>query len=333
MSSDTMKAIIVDKDSEDKISASLQNVSTSMLDTEGEVLIKTAYSGLNYKDGLCLNGGGGLIREFPRIAGIEMSGTVISSSDSRYAEGDHVLITGWRFGETHHGGFAEMVRAKADWLVKLPEGMSLRQAMILGTPGLSAMLALEALEAHGLTPGGLPVLVTGAAGGVGSVAVALLASAGYDVAAVTGRIDEAGPYLTALGASQLVPRDELNEAIARPLEKELWAGCIDNVGGEMLARILGQLCYGGAVAAIGNAGGIKVPANVIPFLLRGVNLLGIDSVHQPYERRAKSWARLASDFPMDKLDAIVQDVSLDEIPALSSDILKGQVKGRVIAAL
>ena len=327
-----MKAVLIDKDDDGQISAAITQVDEAILDNGGEVLVQTAFSGLNYKDGLCMNGGGGLVREFPRIAGIEMSGVVISSSDSRYQAGDEVLVTGWRFGETWHGGFAERVRVKADFLVKLPAGMSLKQAMILGSPGISAMFALESLEHMGLSPENGPVLVTGAAGGVGSCAVALLAACGYQVAAVTGRIDEAGEFLRALGASELVDRAEVAEAIARPLESERWAGCIDNVGGEMLARIIGQIKYGGSIASIGNAGGLKVPANVIPFLLRGVNILGIDSVHQPYERRVRCWQRLADSFPMDRLETICQDASLDDLPHLSQQILKGQVKGRVVVS-
>lgn len=327
-----MKAIIVDKDQDDKIVSSLQDVDESLLDNGGDVLIKTAFAGLNYKDGLVLNGGGGLVREFPRIAGIEMSGVVLSSKDSRFQPGDEVLVTGWRFGETWHGGFAEKVNVKADFLVKLPKGLSLKQAMVLGSPGISAMFALESLEHMGLTPDAGKVLVTGAAGGVGSCAVALLAANGYEVAAVSGRIEASGGFLTDLGASELVARSELSEAISRPLEKELWAACIDNVGGEMLARVLGQIAYGGSVASIGNAGGVKVPANVIPFLLRGVNILGIDSVQQSYERRVKCWQRLADSFPLAKLESICHDASLEDIIPLSKQILDGQVQGRVVVS-
>ena len=327
-----MKAIIVDKNEAGEVTSSLKEVDDSILDNGGNVLIQTACAGLNYKDGLCINGGGGLIREFPRIAGIEMSGTVLSSGDVRYAPGDEVIVTGWRFGETWHGGFAEKVNVPADFLVKLPQGLSLKQAMILGSPGISAMFALESLEHMGLTTDSGKVLVTGAAGGVGSCSVALLSALGYEVAAVTGRVDTAGAFLTGLGASELVDRSELSEAISRPLEKEMWAGCIDNVGGEMLARVLGQIAYGGSVAAIGNAGGIKVPANVIPFLLRGVNILGIDSVQQPYERRVRCWQRLAESFPLEKLEAICHDARLEDIIPLSQDILKGQVQGRVVVS-
>ena len=327
-----MKAVIVDKNEAGEITSSLRDADESILDNGGDVLIETAYAGLNYKDGLVLNGGGGLVREFPRIAGIEMSGRVLSSADSRYQPGDEVLVTGWRFGETWHGGFAEKVNVKADFLVKLPAGLSLKQAMVLGSPGISAMFALESLEHMGLSPEKGTVLVTGAAGGVGSCAVALLNACGYEVAAVTGRIETSGAFLQNLGATQLVPREELAEAIARPLESERWAGCIDNVGGEMLARVIGQIAYGGSVAAIGNAGGLKVPANVIPFLLRGVNILGIDSVHQPYERRVKCWQRLVEQFPLEKLEAICQDATLEEIIPLSEQILSGQVQGRVVVS-
>ncbi|MBO6508759.1 MAG: acryloyl-CoA reductase, partial [Roseibium sp.] len=218
---------------------------------------------------------------------------------------------------------------KGEWLVPLPEGLSTRNAMAIGTAGFTAMLAVMALEEHGLKPENGPVLVTGAAGGVGSVATAILANLGYEVAAVTGR-ESTWDYLKALGASKIVPRDEVNETVKRPLETETWAGCIDAVGGPMLARVLGQMKYGASVAAVGLAGGAALPATVIPFLLRGVNLLGIDSVMKPYDGRLKAWERLARDLPMDKLDAMIQPATLEDLPGLGADILKGQVKGRVV---
>ena len=229
----------------------------------------------------------------------------------------------------HWGGYAEKARIKADWLVPLPEGLSPRQAMAVGTAGLTAMLAVMALEDHGLAPGSGEVLVTGAAGGVGSVATAILAHLGYEVAAVTGR-PETAEYLTGLGASRIVPREELAETVKRPLESESWAGCVDAVGGAMLARILGQMKYGASVAAVGLAAGAAVPATIIPFLLRGVNLLGIESVMQPSENRIRAWQRIARDLPMDKLEAMVQMASLEDLPQLGADILKGKVKGRVV---
>ncbi|MCW1955745.1 MAG: acryloyl-CoA reductase, partial [Roseobacter sp.] len=244
-----------------------------------------------------------------------------------YKAGDKVVLTGWRVGEAHWGGYGQKARVKADWLVPLPAGLDTRQAMAVGTAGFTAMLAVMALEDHGIKAG--PVLVTGAAGGVGSVATAILANLGYQVAAVTGR-PETADYLTALGARQIVARETLNETVKRPLEGETWGGCIDAVGGEMLARVLGQMEYGASVAAVGLAGGAGLPASVIPFLLRGVNLLGIDSVMQPYDNRLRAWERIAKDLPMDKLEAMVQPATLSDLPQLGRDILKGQVKGRVV---
>jgi acrylyl-CoA reductase (NADPH) len=232
-------------------------------------------------------------------------------------------------GEAHWGGYAQRARVKADWLVPLAKGMTTRQAMAVGTAGFTAMLAVMALEDHGLKPGDGPVLVTGAAGGVGSVAVALLAALGHEVAAVTGR-PEAESYLRDLGASQIVPREQINETVKRPLESEIWAGCIDSVGGAMLARVLGQMQYRRSVAAVGLAGGANLPATVIPFLLRGVNLLGIDSVLQPYDNRMRAWARIAKDLPMDKLEAMITPATLADLPRLGAEILQGQVKGRVV---
>ncbi|HBR38267.1 MAG TPA: oxidoreductase, partial [Sulfitobacter pontiacus] len=226
-------------------------------------------------------------------------------------------------------GYAQKARVKADWLVPLPEGLDTRQAMAVGTAGFTAMLSVMALEDHGLVPGNGPVLVTGAAGGVGSVAVAILAALGHEVAGVTGRPDTAD-YLKSLGATQIVAREELNETVKRPLESETWAGCIDAVGGEMLARVLGQMKYGGSVAAVGLAGGAGLPATVIPFLLRGVNLLGIDSVMQPYDNRLRAWQRIGKDLPLSKLEDMVVPATLSDLPKLGADILNGQVRGRVV---
>jgi acrylyl-CoA reductase (NADPH) len=240
-----------------------------------------------------------------------------------------VVLTGWRVGEAHWGGYAQKARVKGDWLVPLPEGMTLRQTMAVGTAGFTAMLAIMALEERGLAPARGPVLVTGAAGGVGSVAVALLAAAGYQVAAVTGRPEQEG-YLRDLGAATIVPRDEMGGPGAKALESETWAGCIDAVGGPMLARVMKQLKYRCAAAAVGNAGGVEVPVNIIPFLLRGVALIGIDSVLQPYETRVAAWARIARDLPMDRLEAMIEPATLEDLPALGRAILKGGVRGRVV---
>lgn len=295
----------------------------------GDVTVAVEYSTVNYKDGLCLGTGGGLVRTYPHVPGIDFAGTVLNSDDQRYSPGDKVVLTGWRVGEAYWGGYSQKARVKADWLVPLPEGLSTRQAMAVGTAGFTAMLAVMALEDHGLKPGAGPVLVTGAAGGVGSVAVALLAALGYEVAAVTGR-PETETYLRSLGATQIVPRESINETVKRPLESETWSGCVDAVGGPMLARILGQMTYGSSVAAVGLAGGAGLPATVVPFLLRGINLLGIDSVMQPYDNRLRAWKRLAHDLPMDKLEAMIHPATLADLPKLGADILKGQIKGRVV---
>jgi acrylyl-CoA reductase (NADPH) len=296
---------------------------------EGNVKVAVEYSTLNYKDGLCIGTGGGLVRTYPHVPGIDFAGTIEASDDSRYKAGDKVALTGWRVGETHWGGYAQKARVRADWLVPLPKGLDSRQAMAVGTAGLTAMLAVMALEDHGLKPGQGPVLVTGAAGGVGSVATAILARLGYEVAAVTGR-PEAADYLLSLGAKRIVARAELNETIKKPLESETWSGCVDSVGGAMLARVLGQMKYGASVAAVGLAGGTALPATVLPFILRGINLLGIDSVMQPFANRLRAWQRVASDLPLDKLEAMIEPATLGDLPRLGAEILKGQVRGRVV---
>ncbi|WP_417677679.1 acryloyl-CoA reductase [Roseibium sp.] len=324
----TFKALLVEKDDEGKTSASVQDLDDSRL-PDGDVTVAVDYSTVNYKDGLCIGPGGGLVRTYPHVPGIDFAGTVETSSDDRYKPGDKVVLTGWRVGEVWWGGYAQKACVKADWLVPLPDGLTTRDAMAIGTAGFTAMLAVMALEDHGLKPGNGPVLVTGAAGGVGSVATAILANLGYEVAAVTGR-PETEDYLKSLGATQIVARDEINETVKRPLESETWAGCIDAVGGAMLARVLGQMKYGASVAAVGLAGGAGLPATVIPFILRGVNLLGIDSVMRPHEDRIRAWTRLASDLPMEKLHAMIKPATLSDLPDLGAAILKGQVKGRVV---
>ncbi len=324
----TMRGLLVEKDEDGRTHAAVQDIDEALL-PEGDVTVAVDYSTLNYKDGLCIGSGGGLVRTYPHVPGIDLAGTVASSDDARYAPGDRVVLTGWRVGEIHWGGYAQKARVRADWLVPLPEGLSTRQAMAIGTAGMAAMLALLALEDHGLTPAGGPVLVTGAAGGVGSIATALLANLGYEVAAVTGR-PEAAEYLTGLGASRIIPREEINETVKRPLESETWAGCIDAVGGAMLARVLGQIRYGGSVAAVGLAGGTSLPASMIPFLLRKVSLLGIDSVMQPFEARSRAWERLVADLPMEDLEATVREATLADLPRLGAEILQGQVQGRVV---
>ncbi len=324
----SFNALLVTKGEDGKTHAAVTQITEDQL-PEGDVTVAVEYSTVNYKDGLCIGPGGGLVRNYPHVPGIDFAGTVEASDDPRYKPGDKVVLTGWRVGEVHWGGYAQKARVKADWLVPLPDGLTTRQAMAVGTAGFTAMLAVMALEDHGLEPGQGPVLVTGAAGGVGSVAVALLAALGHDVAAVTGR-PETEEYLRSLGASQIVPRAEISETVKRPLESETWAGCVDAVGGAMLARVLGQMKYGASVAAVGLAGGAALPATVIPFLLRGVNLLGIDSVMQPYDNRLRAWSRIARDLPMERLEAMIQPATLADLPRLGADILQGQVKGRVV---
>ncbi|MDJ1007443.1 MAG: MDR family oxidoreductase [Paracoccaceae bacterium] len=323
------RALVVEKTAEDAVEVAVREVSEDQL-PEGEVTIAVEYTTLNYKDGLCmLPTGGGLVKHWPHVPGVDLAGVVETSDDPAFAPGDRVTVNGWRMGENRWGGMAEKARVPAGFVVKLPDSISTRQAMAVGTAGVTSMKSVMALEDHGLEPGQGPVLVTGAAGGVGSVAVAILAHLGYEVAAVTGR-PETADYLRALGATEIVPREEIAEAVKRPLESERWAGCIDAVGGEMLARVLGQMKYGASVAAVGLAAGPKFPGTVIPFLLRGVNLLGIDSVLQPVEARIAIWDRIATDLPMEKLDAMVQPARLGDLPALGAAILKGQVKGRVV---
>ena len=324
----SFNALVVRKDDEGKTSAQVEQVTLDDLPA-GEVVVAVEYSTVNYKDGLCIGPGGGLVRDYPHVPGIDLAGTVESSQDDRYAPGDKVVLTGWRVGENRWGGYAQKARVKADHLVPLPKGLSTRDAMAVGTAGFTAMLAVMALEDHGLEPGNGPVLVTGAAGGVGSVATAILAARGYEVAGVTGR-PETADYLTSLGATRIVAREEINETVKRPLEAETWSGCIDAVGGAMLARVLGQMKYGASVAAVGLAGGAGLPATGVPFLLRGVNLLGIDSVMQPHENRLRAWERIGADLPMDKLHAMIRPATLADLPGLGGDILKGRVQGRVV---
>ena len=324
----SFKALIVDKDGDGNVSQSVERIDEDRL-PEADVTVAVEHSTLNYKDGLCLTGGGGLVRNYPHVPGIDFAGTVEKSDSDEWQPGDKVILTGWRVGEVWWGGYAQKARVKGEWLVPLPDGLDTRQAMAVGTAGLTAMLAVLALEEHGLATEDGPVLVTGAAGGVGSVATAILANLGYEVAAVTGR-PEQSDYLMSLGASRIVPREELAEAPSKPLESETWGGCVDAVGGPMLARVLAQMKYGGSVASVGLAGGPKLPTTVIPFILRGVNLLGIDSVFQPTRRRITAWQRIARELPIEKLEAMVSTATLEDLPELGRAILKGQVKGRVV---
>ncbi len=326
------KALLLERSEDGAVSAAIRELDESELPKDGDVTVRVSHSTLNYKDGLCLTGGGGLVRKYPHVPGVDFAGEVESSSDPRYAPGDSVILTGWRVGEVWWGGYAEKARVKADWLVPMPVGLDARLAMGIGTAGFTAMLAIMALERHGLRPDTAPVLVTGAGGGVGSVATALLSDLGYEVAAVTGR-PELEPYLRNLGAGEILPRSALNEPASRPLESETWAGCIDAVGGVMLARALAQLKHGAAAAAVGLAGGAGMKGTVIPFLLRGVSLLGIDSVMQPYAHRVRVWERLAAEASLDRLESMMETVGLEGLPDLGRKILGGGVRGRVVVNL
>ncbi|HYM71668.1 MAG TPA: MDR family oxidoreductase [Stellaceae bacterium] len=309
-----------------RVTPRLETVDDSRLPA-GEVTVAVEYSTLNYKDGMILQGIGRLVRNYPHVPGIDFAGTVERSESPEFKPGDRVVLTGWRVGEVQWGGFAERARVKAGHLVHLPDGLGTRQAMAIGTAGFTAMLAVIALENHGLRPSG-EVLVTGAAGGVGSVATAILATIGHKVVASTGRA-ELRDYLTGLGATEIVDRVAANAAI-RPLDRERWDGAVDAVGGTTLATILTQLKYGASAAACGLAGSSDLPATVIPFLLRGINLLGIDSVMCPREPRIEAWRRLARDLPQDKLDAMTDEVPLSRLTELAPKILSGQVRGRTV---
>ena len=298
----------------------------------GEVTVAVEYSTLNYKDGMVLSGIGRLVRTYPHVPGIDFAGTVVHSESARFKPGDKVVLTGWRVGELHWGGYAERARVSADHLVPLPAGLTTRQAMAVGTAGFTAMLAVIALERHGLAPGAGDLLVTGAAGGVGSTAVTLLAALGHRVVASTGRPEQAD-YLTGLGAAELIDRATLAEKPARPLDRERWAGAVDAVGGNTLATVLTQLKYKASVAACGLAGGSDLPATVLPFLLRGVNLLGIDSVMCPQPERIEAWGRLARDLPLDRLETMIDEVPFSALPDLAAKILGGAVRGRTVVKI
>ena len=324
----SFRALVTDKDAEGRVSSSVAVLDDHRL-PEGEVTVDVAWAGLNYKDGLCLTGAGGLVRNYPHVAGIDFAGTVRDSSDARYKPGDQVLLTGWRVGEVHWGGYAERARVKADWLVPLPEGLSARDAMIVGTAGLTAMLCVLRLEAASVAPDHGEILVTGAAGGVGSIAISLLAGLGYEVAALSGRPEHAD-VLRGLGARNILEREAFLAEPDKVLESARWAGAVDSVGGTVLSKLLRQVKYGGVVAAVGNAGGIGLETNVLPFILRGVSLLGVDSVMQPYAQRVAAWSRLAQGFDLPSYSELVTEVGLDQLPAAAERILAGQVRGRIL---
>jgi len=322
-----VKALLL-REANGKVTGAIEEIAEDQL-PQGDVTVAVQYSTLNYKDGLVLGGQGRLVRQYPHIPGIDFAGTVESSQSPDWHKGDAVILTGWRVGETHWGGYAQKARVKGEWLVALPPGLTARRAMAIGTAGFTSMLAVTALEQQGITPDRGEVLVTGAAGGVGSVAIALLHKLGYSVAASTGRA-ETHDYLKSLGAATLIDRAAIATPSGKPLDPERWAGCIDSVGGSTLAAILPQMKYRGAVASCGLAGGTRLETTVIPFLLRGVSILGIDSVACPAPLRRQAWARLARDMPMDKLDSMIRMAALGELPGLGPEILAGKVRGRVV---
>ena len=325
----TFKAIVIEK-SDGGQKTGLTDFDEADL-MAGDVTVRVEWSTVNYKDGLAVTGKAPVVRRFPMIAGVDFAGTVESSSHQRWQPGDRVILNGWGLGETHLGGYAEKARVKGDWLVGLPARNSAREAMAIGTAGFTAMLAVMALERHGVTPQQGPVIVTGAAGGLGSVAVALLAKLGFAVIASTGRPTEAD-YLRGLGASEIIERKDL-AGTAKPLGRERWAGGIDTVGSSTLANVLSMTRYGGAVAACGLAGGMDLPTTVAPFILRGVSLIGIDSVMCPLERRQETWKRLASDLDAGKLAAMTSEIDLSGVIEAGRRIVEGGVRGRVVVKI
>ncbi|KGK09887.1 acrylyl-CoA reductase (NADPH) [Vibrio navarrensis] len=316
---------------EQRTLATIEQIDESQLPS-GDVLIAVDYSSLNYKDGLAITGKGKIIRNFPMVPGIDLAGTVIESQNERYQAGDKVVLTGWGVGENHWGGMAQRARLQADWLVPLPQGLDSKKAMMIGTAGLTAMLCVQALLDGGVKPDAGEVLVTGASGGVGSVAVTLLTQLGYQVAAVTGRVEQNGPLLEKLGASRIIDRAEFEQP-ARPLEKQVWAGAIDTVGSKVLAKVLAQMDYNGVVAACGLAGGFDLPTTVMPFILRNVRLQGVDSVMCPTDKRIAAWEKLVALLPESYFEQACTEVELAQAPSYAEAITNGQITGRVVIKL
>ena len=321
------KALLLTQPAPRETRAELADLEESRL-PPGTVRVAVSHSTLNYKDALAITGRSPVVRQFPMVPGIDFAGTVLDSEDARYQSGDAVLLNGWGVGESHWGGLAQQARVSADWLIRRPAAFSAQDAMAIGTAGYTAMLCVMALEERGVTPAAGPVLVTGANGGVGSIAVALLARRGFEVHASTGRPAEAG-HLKALGAAEIVERSSL-DAPGKPLQKERWAAAVDSVGSHTLANVCASLRYGGSVAACGLAQGMDLPASVAPFILRGVSLLGIDSVYAPLARREQAWQRLAQELPREVLERNTQVVGLGDVAALAPQLLAGQVRGRVV---
>ncbi|WP_422030058.1 MDR family oxidoreductase [Reyranella sp.] len=324
----TFRALLLTQGADRKVSGAIETLPEDRLPV-GDVVVAVDYSTLNYKDGLVLTTGGGLVKTWPHVGGIDFAGTVESSENAAFKAGDKVVLNGYRVGELHWGGYATKARLKGDWLVKLPAGLSTRHAMAIGTAGYTSMLCVMALERHGIAPAQGEILVTGAAGGVGSVAVAILANLGYNVVAATGRPHE-GEYLKSLGATTIMDRKELTEAPDRPLLSERFAGVVDTVSGVMFAKALAQVKYGGAAAVCGLAAGPAFPGSILPFILRGVSVYGIDSVMLPKAPREEAWRRLGTDLPLDKLDSAVSEAGLGDLMALAPKILKGEIRGRVV---
>ena len=324
--SEKFRALMIEK-KEDTQTVKMVDIEDNDL-MEGNVLVNVTHSTLNYKDGLAITGASPVVRSFPMIPGIDFSGIVLSSEDNKFSEGDRVVLNGYGLSESHFGGYSEKARVKSEHLLKLPENISNKQAMAIGTAGYTAMLCVLAIEDHGINPDDGIILVSGASGGVGSVAISLLSDLGYNVEASTGRLEET-PYLNTLGAKTVIDRSELSEP-SRPLGKERWAGAIDSVGSTTLANILAQVSYGGAVSACGLAQGMDLPSTVMPFILRGVSLLGIDSVMAPMQLRERAWKRLSENININKLEEMTIDTSLDQVEGLANEILQGKVRGRVI---
>lgn len=324
----SFRALVTDRLPDGELRSSIKTIADEAL-PEGNVVVAVEWAGLNYKDALCLTGQAGLVRAYPHVAGIDFAGRVVESSDARYHPGQAVILTGWRVGEVQWGGYAQRARVNADWLVPLPKRFSTRTAMMLGTAGLAAMLAVNRLQAEGVRADDGEVLVTGAGGGVGSIAVLLLSRLGYRVAALTGRSALAA-QLTRLGASRIVARDEVLTPTGKVLDKELWLGAIDAVGGPLLGEVLKKVRYGGAVAAIGNAGGRDWDASVIPFILRNISLCGIDTVMQPFEARRSAWDRLTTLFVPAAFEPMLSEARLEDLPRLATEMLAGGIAGRVI---
>ena len=314
-----------------KTIANIESLDESALPA-GDVLVEVQYSSLNYKDGLAITGKGKVIRNFPMVPGIDLAGTVISSEDTRYKAGDEVVLTGWGVGENHWGGMAEKARLKADWLVPLPQGLDSKEAMMVGTAGFTAMLCVQAILDSGIKPESGDILVTGASGGVGSVAVCLLSQLGYKVAAVTGRVETNGPLLKELGAERIIDRSEFEEP-CRPLERQLWAGAVDTVGSKVLAKVLAQMDYSSTVAACGLAGGFDLPTTVMPFILRNVRLQGVDSVSCPTDKRINAWKALTKLLPDSYFKQACTEINLQQATQYAKDITNGQVTGRIVIKL